>query len=111
MKSRPKKPPVPALKDDTVRHAIMTLLSKETVSALDISREVKIAERDVYGHLEHVRRTLRTVGRRLQVVPAVCGECGFVFHKRTRLTRPRKCPACRCSYISEPLFSIDGDGG
>jgi predicted Zn-ribbon and HTH transcriptional regulator len=111
MKARAKKPPIPSLKDDTVRHAIMMLLAGEAVSALDISREVRIPEREVYGHLEHIRRTLRTAGLRLQMVPAACGECGFVFHKRTRLTKPGKCPACRSSYISEPLFTIGGDGG
>jgi hypothetical protein len=105
MKSRPKKPPVPSVKEDTVRHAIMALLAGEKVSALDISREVRIPERDVYGHLEHIQKTLRTAGLRLQVVPAVCGECGFIFHKRTRLTKPGKCPVCRSSHISEPLFS------
>jgi len=109
MKSRPKKPTVPSEKDDTVRHAIMTLLSDETVTALDISREVRIPEREVSGHLEHIRRTLRTTGLRLHVVPAECGECGFVFHKRERLTKPGKCPVCRSGHISEPLFSIGGE--
>ena len=110
MKSRPQKPPVPSVKDDTVRHAIIKLLSEETVSALDISREVRVAEREIYGHLEHIRRTLSTAGLHLRVVPAECRECGFVFHKRTRLTKPGKCPACRSSYISEPFFSIAEDG-
>jgi transcriptional regulator len=111
MKPRPKKPAVPSEKDDTVRHAIMTLLSDETVTALDISREVRIPEREVYDHLEHIRKTLRIAGLHLLVVPAACGECGFVFHKRTRLTKPGKCPVCRSSHISEPLFSTSGDGG
>jgi len=111
MKARVKKPTVPVLKDDTIRHSIMTLLAGETVSALDISREVRIPEREVYGHLEHIRRTLRVTGLRLHLAPAVCGECGFVFHKRTRLTKPGKCPACRSSHISEPLYSLGEDGG
>lgn len=110
MKARPKKPPVPSMKDDTVRHAIMTLLSGETVTALDISREVRIPEREVSGHLEHICRTLRTTGLRLHVVPAECEECGFVFHKRTRLTKPGKCPVCRSGHIREPLFSLSEEG-
>jgi predicted Zn-ribbon and HTH transcriptional regulator len=110
MKASAKKPPVPSLKDDTVRHAIMALIAGETVSALDISREVRIPERDVYGHLEHIRRTLRTVGLCLQVVPSACGDCGFVFHKRTRLTKPGKCPVCRSSHISEPMFFTREEG-
>jgi predicted Zn-ribbon and HTH transcriptional regulator len=109
MKTRPKKPAVPLLQEDTIRHAIMTLLAGEPVTALDISREVRIPEREVAGHLEHIRKTLRTTGLRLQVVPAVCGVCGFVFHKRTRLTKPGKCPVCRSSHISEPLFSLGGE--
>jgi len=107
MKTRAKKPAVPVVKDDTVRHAIMILLAGETVSALDISREVRIPEREVCDHLEHIRKSLRNAGLHLQVVPAACGECGFVFHKRTRLTKPGKCPLCHSSYISEPLFSTN----
>lgn len=106
MKGRTKKPPVPSVKEDTVRHAIMALLAGEAVSALDISREVRIPEREVYGHLEHIQRTLRATGLRLQVVAAVCGECGFVFLKRARLTKPGKCPVCRSEHISAPLFFI-----
>jgi predicted Zn-ribbon and HTH transcriptional regulator len=107
MKQRPKKPTIPSPKDDTVRHAILAMLSSgEPVSALEISGEVRIPEREVCGHLEHVRRTLRSTGQRLLVVPAECPECGFVFHKRDRLTKPGKCPVCGSSHISEPLFSI-----
>jgi len=106
MKARPKKSPIPSQKDDTVRHAILAMLSGEPVSALEISGEVRIPEREVYGHLEHVRKTLRATGRRLVVVPAECVECGFVFHKRDRLTRPGKCPLCGKGHIREPLFAV-----
>lgn len=109
MKVRPKKPPIPSVKEDTVRHAIMALLAGEPVSAQDISQEVKIPEREVYGHLENIRRTLRTTGRHLRVIPAECGQCGFVFHKRERFTKPGKCPVCRDGHISEPLFFIGED--
>ncbi|HOP41720.1 MAG TPA: transcriptional regulator [Geobacteraceae bacterium] len=107
MKVRTKNPPIPSIKEDTVRHAIMALLVGEPVSAQDISREVRIPEREVYGHLEHIRKTLRASGRQLRVIPAECGECGFVFHKRDRLTKPGRCPVCRDGHISEPLFIID----
>lgn len=106
MKARPKKPTVPSPKDDTVRHAIIALLCRDPVSALEISGEVRIPEREVCGHLEHIRMTLRATGRRLVVVPAECGGCGFVFQKRDRLTKPGKCPVCGRGPIREPLFSI-----
>jgi predicted Zn-ribbon and HTH transcriptional regulator len=40
------------------------------------------------------------------VTPATCRDCHFVFHKRTRLTRPGKCPLCRSTRLSEPMFSL-----
>ncbi|MRR35836.1 transcriptional regulator [bacterium] len=107
MKARPKKPAIPSPKDDTVRHAILAVLSSgEPVSALEISGEVRIPEREVCGHLEHIRKSLHATGRRFVVVPAECVECGFVFHKRDRLTKPGKCPLCGKGPIREPLFSI-----
>ncbi len=111
MKAREKKPPIPSVKEDTVRHAIMALLAGEAVSALDISREVRIPEREVYGHLEHIQKTLRATGLHFYVVPAECVACGFVFHKRDRLTKPGKCPVCRSGHISEPLFTTREDEG
>ncbi len=110
MKTRPKKPSVPSPKDNTVRHAILVLLSGEPLSAMEISGGVGIPERDVYGHLEHVRKTLRSAGRQLVVTPSQCLECGFVFHKRERLTKPGKCPVCGKGHIREPLFSLKDDG-
>lgn len=109
MKVRPKKPVIPTAKDDTVRHAIVVILSREPVSALEISGEARIPEREVYGHLEHIRMTLRSGGRRLVVTPAECTGCGFVFRKRERFTKPGKCPVCRDGHIREPLFSIEED--
>lgn len=111
MKPRPKKPAVPSPKDDTVRHDIIALLCGEPVTALEISGQVRIPEREVCGHLEHIRRTLRATGRRLSVIPAECCGCGFVFHKRDRLTKPGKCPVCGSGHISEPLFSIEEEKG
>jgi predicted Zn-ribbon and HTH transcriptional regulator len=111
IKSMPKKPTVPSPKDDTIRHAILAALSSgEPVSALEISGEVRIPEREVCGHLEHISKTLRATGRRLVVIPAKCGECGFVFHKRDRLTKPGKCPVCGKEHVREPLFSIEKEG-
>lgn len=111
MKAKPKRPTVPSPKDDTIRHAILAVLSRgEPVSALEISGEVRIPEREVCGHLEHISKTLRATGRRLVVIPAECAECGFVFHKRDRLTKPGKCPVCGGGPIREPLFAVREEG-
>lgn len=104
MKAKP--PTVPPSRLATIRRQIADLLAGEPLSAREISVVVGIPEKTVRGHLEHLRRTLHPHGLRLQVVPASCRKCGFVFAKRERLQRPGRCPACREQSISEPLFAI-----
>lgn len=84
---------------------IIELIREQPLSARDISIEVRIAEREVYEHLEHIRLTIQPHAF-LEVTPADCRSCGFVFSKRDRLTPPGKCPVCRGESIEDPLFSI-----
>jgi hypothetical protein len=107
MKQKPKSPVLPSPRSETARRQIMALLEDQPVSARDISGEVGMAEKDVYPHLEHIRRSLQRERRRLIVLPSSCLRCGFVFQKRSRLTTPGKCPVCRSESISEPLFSLE----
>jgi predicted Zn-ribbon and HTH transcriptional regulator len=100
------KSPVPPPAQETVRQAILALLNGDPVSARDISIAVRIREKDVYDHLGHIRRTVQPAGAVLAVTPAECRRCGYVFAKRDRLTPPGKCPVCRHSGISEPLFAL-----
>jgi hypothetical protein len=97
---------IPAPAQDTVRRAILAELQQGPLSALDISGLVGIPEKDVAGHLEHIRQSLHRTGRRFIVQPAECVKCGFVFDKRERLTRPSRCPVCKSESIHAPLFSI-----
>ncbi len=104
---REKKPPVPAEKQETARQQIMSVLKGRPLSARDISAEVRISEKEVYGHLEHIQRSIDRGRCRLAVTPAECKKCGFVFKKRDRLRKPGKCPVCRSESITKPLFSIE----
>jgi len=106
MKDGPKQPRTPPQMHDTIRHAILVALEQETRSAKDLSALVRIPEKEVYGHLEHLRRSLAANNRHLAVTPAECRKCGFVFSKRERLTKPGKCPKCRGESIHEPLYRI-----
>lgn len=106
MKQRPLKPPVPRPAEETLRRTIIELLLRESLSARDISIQAHIMEKDVYNHLEHIRLSLHATGGRLEVTPAECRSCGFVFAKRDRLTPPGKCPVCRGESIFEPLYVI-----
>lgn len=69
---------------------------------------VHISEKEVYGHMEHIHKTLERSGRPLVVTPAECTQCGFMFKKRGRLTKPGRCPVCRGESIREPLFEVRG---
>jgi hypothetical protein len=106
VKQRPRKPVVPRPAGETLRRAIGELILGEPLSARDISVQAHITEKEVYGHLEHIRVSLHAYGSHLEVTPAECRSCGFVFAKRDRLTTPGKCPICRSETIFEPLFAI-----
>ncbi len=106
MKTRVKEPEVPVERFDTIRRRIVSLLSVHSGTARQISAELRIPEREVYDHLEHIRKTMHTGTHRLVVQPATCEKCGFVFRKRERLKRPGKCPICRSESITEPLFAV-----
>jgi predicted Zn-ribbon and HTH transcriptional regulator len=106
VKKRPKEPPEPMERYDTIRKYIIALLEEYTLSAKDISTYVRIPEKDVYDHLAHIKKTINKGNLHLVVQHAQCEKCGFVFKKRDRLTRPSKCPICHSSLIQTPLFSI-----
>ncbi len=110
MRKRPKEPPVPAERIDTVRHEIVSALEGRTMSAKDISASVRIPEKEVYAHLDHIQKSMGRKERRLAVTPASCLKCGFIFKKRERLTKPGRCPVCHGEQIEEPLFSIEAPG-
>ncbi len=96
---------------DTVRHELIAALEQGQRSAKELSSEVRISEKEVYDHLEHIRKSLQGSGRQFTVMPAECRKCGFVFSKRARLGKPGKCPLCRAESIHGPLFSIGGAAG
>jgi predicted Zn-ribbon and HTH transcriptional regulator len=100
--ARAKGPTVPPAHGETVRQAIIQFLGDGHRSVREISQAIHVAEKEVYGHLEHIRRS----GRHIAVTPAVCRKCGYVFAKRERLTPPGRCPLCRHEAISAPLFGL-----
>lgn len=90
----------------TARREIIELLGQEELTARDISQFLGIAEKEVYGHLEHTSRSAAAKGVKLIVTPAACLACGYVFRDRKRLTRPGRCPKCKGSHLKSPAFRI-----
>jgi len=107
MKDKPKLPVTPLETFDTVRQEIIAELLNGPASARDLSAAVRIPEREVQGHLEHICKTISSSSRHLVVTPAECKKCGFVFAKREKLKRPGKCPVCKGESIREPRFAIE----
>lgn len=92
----------------TVRQKIIELLSEGEMDALELSREVSIREKEVYDHLAHIARSLAAKGNKLEIHPARCLSCGYVFKHRQRFTRPGRCPHCKNSHLQSPSFSAKG---
>ena len=90
----------------TLRQRLADLLQEQEADAREISRALGIAEKEVYAHLEHIRRSAAAAGAELSVTPSECLACGYVFADRGRLTRPGRCPHCRGTRLSRPSFRI-----
>ena len=91
----------------TTRQQMFILLQQERLGARDISQALGLMEKEVYNHLEHIAKTARSQGYRLETDPeAACLACGFVFKERQRFTPPGRCPKCRATHLSEPLFHL-----
>jgi predicted Zn-ribbon and HTH transcriptional regulator len=104
---RMKPPPKPSPRTETIREALASALREAPMTARELSARVGIRERDVAEHLEHLARSLEARGDALRVVPASCVECGYVFRKRERLSRPSACPSCRSTRIDPPAFRVE----
>jgi len=110
MKKKSKEPFIPVERHETIRQKIISVLEGQTLLAKDISADVRVSEKEIYEHLEHIQRTINKSKHNFIVTPAICKKCGFIFRKRDRLKKPGKCPVCRGELIQEPLFSIRKTG-
>jgi predicted Zn-ribbon and HTH transcriptional regulator len=60
---------------------------------------------DVEEELHHALRSAVAAGHLVEVIPARCKDCGFVFGE-DRLTKPGRCPSCEGSRLFEPQIRI-----
>ena len=92
---------IPQERSETVRQEIIKLLDGRKLSVGSISKEVRKSEKEVADHLDQIGRS-----GLLTIIPAECSGCGFVFKKRKRPAKPGKCPVCRSTRISQPMFTL-----
>ncbi len=93
----------------TIRQQIVTLLQEQEMGARELSQALGISEKEVYGHLNHIARSVNAHGCKLKVQPSRCRICGFVFQDRHRLTRPGRCPRCKQGHLEAPRFQVSID--
>ncbi|MCA1765069.1 MAG: transcriptional regulator [Desulfobulbaceae bacterium] len=91
----------------TIRQDLLELLKEETLDAKDISQLLSIREKEVYGHLDHIARSIAAEGGRLKINPCKCLACGYLFKERKRFSRPGKCPKCRETRIRPATYHIE----
>jgi predicted Zn-ribbon and HTH transcriptional regulator len=87
------------------RRQLIGLLSHEFRSASSLARELGMTRGDVEEDLRHALRSARAAGHDIEIVPARCKACDFVF-SQDKLLKPGRCPACKGSRLFEPMIRI-----
>lgn len=91
----------------TFRKRLLELLSDEPRSVSWLARELGMTKGNVEEDLRHALRSARSTGLQIEVIPARCKGCGFVYGE-DKLTKPSRCPACKASRLFEPMIRIAG---
>jgi predicted Zn-ribbon and HTH transcriptional regulator len=91
----------------TIRQEMILLIEEKQMTARDLSKELKISEKEVYTHLSHIQKTIKPLKKKLLVEPFQCQVCDFIFKERKRLTRPGRCPECKQGHISPATYRIN----
>jgi transcriptional regulator len=87
------------------RKNLIEFLADEPRSASWLARELGLKRGDVEHDLQHALRSARAAGHRVEIVPARCKACDFVFSDE-KLVKPGRCPACKGTRLFEPMFRI-----
>ena len=88
------------------RRHLIDLLSHEPRSVSSIARELGLRRRDIEDDLQHAIRSATAAGHQIEIVPARCKDCGFVF-AGDRLVKPGRCPSCKGSRLFESLSRVE----
>ena len=85
------------------RRQLIELLSLEPRSVSSLARELGMTRGDMEEDLRHALRSAQAAGSRIEVLPARCKSCGFMFGP-DKLTKPSRCPSCKGTRLFEPMI-------
>jgi transcriptional regulator len=92
----------------TIRRQLIDLLSHEPRSVSALARQLGLRRGDIEDDLFHAVRSAIAAGHRVELIPARCKDCGFVFGE-DRFAKPGRCPSCKGSRLFEPLIRLAAD--
>jgi hypothetical protein len=87
------------------RKQLLELLLDHSWRLSELAREFDTSVRTINEDLRHLSKSLKRLPYGMEVEPATCRKCGFVF-AATKLTKPSKCPQCRNTWIVEPVVRL-----
>ncbi len=91
----------------TRREKIIKFLSEHDMTLQELADLLGVSVKTVVEDLESVRKTIKFKdGSRIEVRPASCFKCGYVFSGRNRISDPHKCPKCHSERINPQSFRI-----
>ncbi len=87
------------------RKELIDILLEHPMTLQELSERLDEPAKDVADDLHHLQKSLRHEPYRLEIRPARCRKCGFVF-QADKMTKPGKCPQCRGTWIQAPEVVI-----
>jgi predicted Zn-ribbon and HTH transcriptional regulator len=87
------------------RRALIEYLTQEPRSVSSLAREKGLRRADLEEDLRHALRSARAAGHEVEIIPARCKACGFVFDAG-KLAKPSRCPACKGTRLFEALIRL-----
>ncbi len=95
----------PRERSATIRQDIIELMKQGPVTPFDLSGILRISEREAAFHLAHA---LESASSRylIEVTPAHCKSCGFIFQDRKKVGKPSRCPRCRATRVEAAAYMV-----
>jgi predicted Zn-ribbon and HTH transcriptional regulator len=87
------------------RKELLAMLLEKPMTVKEISRSVGQKTTTTVDDLTHLFKSLKHQEFEAVIEPAVCKKCAFEFD-RQKLARPAKCPACKGTWITEPIIKV-----